>query len=84
MAKPKRKSVVPGPDAVRAAVEQTYEATVGSVSETRERAGQMLDQAVGAARRTAGQRTDEAREVSADAAGRVSGFFKNLQRHLKP
>ena len=84
MAKPKRKTVVPGPDALRSAVEQTFEATVGSVSETRERAGQMVDQAVGAARREASQRTDEARKTSAEAAGRMSRFFKSLQRRLKP
>ena len=84
MAKPKRKTVVPGPDALRSAVEQTFEATVGSVSETRERAGQMVDQAVGAARREASQRTDDARKTSAEAAGRMSRFFKSLQRRLKP
>jgi len=84
VAKPKRKTVVPGPDALRSAVEQTFEATVGSVSETRERAGQMVDQAVGAARREASQRTDEARKTSAEAAGRMSRFFKSLQRRLKP
>ena len=84
MAKPKRKTVVPGPDALRSAVEQTFEATVGSVSETREKAGQMVDQAVGAARREASQRTDDARKTSAEAAGRMSRFFKSLQRRLKP
>jgi hypothetical protein len=84
VAKPKRKVAPPGPDALRAAVEQTYEATVGSVTETRERAGQMVDQAVGAARKTAGQRTDDARKASADAAGRASRLFKHLQRRLKP
>ena len=84
MAKPKRKTVVPRPDALRSAVEQTFEATVGSVSETRERAGQMVAQAVGAARREASQRTDDARKTSAEAAGRMSRFFKSLQRRLKP
>jgi uncharacterized protein YjbJ (UPF0337 family) len=81
---PKRKVTPPGPDALRTAVEQTYEATVGSVSETRDRAGQLVDQAVGAARRTAGQRTDDARQASADAAGKLSRLLKHLQRRLKP
>ncbi len=36
----------PVPDALRKAVEQTYEATAGSVAETRERAGDLLDQVV--------------------------------------
>jgi uncharacterized protein YjbJ (UPF0337 family) len=84
VAKPKRKVTPPGPDALRTAVEQTYEATVGSVSETRDRAGQLVDQAVGAARRTAGQRTDDARQASADAAGKLSRLLKHLQRRLKP
>jgi hypothetical protein len=73
-----------GPDALRSAVEQTYEATVGSVSETRERAGALLDQTVDTARRTAGQGTDEARKASAGAAGRLSRAFRHLQRRLKP
>jgi hypothetical protein len=84
VAKSKRKVAPPGPDALRAAVEQTYEATVGSVSETRDKAGQLVDQTVGAARRSAGQRTDDARKVSADAAGKLSRLLKHLQRRLKP
>lgn len=85
MAKPNRnRGARSGPDALRSAVEQTYEATVGSVSETRERAGALLDQTVDTARRTAGQRTDEARKASAGAAERLSRVFRDLQRRLKP
>jgi polyhydroxyalkanoate synthesis regulator phasin len=68
-------------DALRAAVERTFAATAGSAAETRERAGELLDEvsrrgadareAVDEARRAVVRRGQEARRAPRAMVGRV-------------
>ncbi len=85
-------------DAVREAVEQTFEATAGSAGETRERATALFDQVIGQgreagrvleqrgadARRFVERRGSEAREASAAIGSRVAEAIGEIQKRLRP
>ena len=79
------------PDALRAAVEQTYEATAGSAAETRERAGELLEQLVGRgeeARRHLERRGAEARRSlerrGAEARNLLADAISEIERKIRP
>jgi len=72
----------PVSDALRAAIERTFGATAESAAETRERAGEMLDEVARRgreARRTVAGRAQEARESSAGAASRVIEAIEGMR-----
>ncbi len=86
------------PDRLRAAVEQTFEATAGSATETRERAGELLEELAARgqearrvlerrgleARRFIERRGSEARESSVAIGNRVADAIGEIQRMLRP
>ena len=69
-------------DALRSAIESTYAATAGSASETRERAGELLDEV---ARRGRGARAEivkKGQEASADVVARVEEELRSISERL--
>lgn len=65
-------------DALRQAVERTYAATAGSASETRERAGELLDEVT---RRGSGA-IDEVKGRSSDAKDAMVDVVASLRREV--
>jgi polyhydroxyalkanoate synthesis regulator phasin len=71
-----------GPDSLRTAIERTFAATTEGAAETRERAGEMLDDVARRGRdaRTAvAGRAQEARETSAGAASKVIEAIEGMR-----
>jgi polyhydroxyalkanoate synthesis regulator phasin len=76
-------------DSLRDAIERTFAATAGSASETRERAGELLDEvarrgegareAVGDARRKVVQRGQEARDAPRALADRIVEAIRGVK-----
>ena len=69
-------------DALRNAVESTFEATAGTAGETRERAGELLDEV---AKRGRGARDEIVRrgsEASADVVARVEDELRSISKRL--
>ncbi|MGH2981266.1 MAG: phasin family protein [Solirubrobacterales bacterium] len=72
----------PRADSLRTAVERTFAATAEGAAETRERAGEMLDEVARRgreARETVAGRAQEARESSAGAASRVIEAIEGMR-----
>jgi polyhydroxyalkanoate synthesis regulator phasin len=72
-------------DALRDAIERTFQATAGSASETRERAGDLLNEVArrGAdAREQAGRRGADAREAIGDVVAALRSEVDALSRRL--
>jgi polyhydroxyalkanoate synthesis regulator phasin len=70
------------PDSVRTAIERTFAATAESAAETRERAGDVLDQVARRgreARKTVAGRAQDARESSAGAASKVIEAIEGMR-----
>ena len=70
------------PDSVRTAIERTFAATAEGAAETRERAGEMLDEVSRRgreAREAVAGRAQEARESSAGAAARVIEAIEGMR-----
>jgi polyhydroxyalkanoate synthesis regulator phasin len=70
------------PDSVRAAIERTFAATAEGAAETRERAGDVLDDVARRgreARKTVADRAQEARDSSAGAASRVIEAIEGMR-----
>lgn len=98
MAIRKRTGAGKAPDALRDAVDKTFEATAGSAAETRERAASLLDQVVGKgqeaarlveqrgqdARRLVERGASEARDASAAVGSRVADAIAEIQKRLRP
>lgn len=70
------------PEALRAAIESTFAATAGSAAETRDRAGELLDQVARRgqdAREVMARRGQEAGEASAGAASKVIEAIERMR-----
>jgi polyhydroxyalkanoate synthesis regulator phasin len=70
------------PDSVRAAIERTFAATAEGAAETRERAGEMLDEVSRRgreARKSVADRAQDARESSAGAASKVIEAIEGMR-----
>jgi polyhydroxyalkanoate synthesis regulator phasin len=70
------------PDSVRTAIERTFAATAEGAAETRERAGEMLDDVARRgreAREAVAGRAQEARDSSAGAASRVIEAIEGMR-----
>lgn len=70
------------PDGVRTAIERTFAATAEGAAETRERAGEMLDEVSRRgreARKTVAGHAQDARESSAGAAGKVIEAIEGMR-----
>jgi polyhydroxyalkanoate synthesis regulator phasin len=70
------------PDSVRTAIERTFAATAEGAAETRERAGEMLDEVSRRgreARKSVTDRAQDARESSAGAAARVIEAIEGMR-----
>jgi polyhydroxyalkanoate synthesis regulator phasin len=99
---PERKRQTPGlgsaPEALRSAIEQTYEATAGSAMQTRDRAREMANEltargedarkAVDRQRKEAQKRAEKliekGRKDAVRALDEVHGAIDQIQRRLKP
>jgi polyhydroxyalkanoate synthesis regulator phasin len=70
------------PEGLRTAIERTLAATAGPATETRERAGELLDEVARRGRETAetlGRRGQDARDASAAIANRVVEAVRDLR-----
>ena len=70
------------PDSVRTAIERTFAATAEGAAETRERAGEMLDEVSRRgreARKSVADRAQDARESSTGAAARVIEAIEGMR-----
>jgi polyhydroxyalkanoate synthesis regulator phasin len=70
------------PDSLRTAIERTFAATAEGTAQSRERAGEMLDEVSRRgreAREAVGARAQEARESSAGAASRVIEAIEGMR-----
>jgi polyhydroxyalkanoate synthesis regulator phasin len=69
-------------DALRRAIESTFAATAGPAGETRERAGELLDEVAKRGRGARDEVTKRGREASADVVSRVEDELHAISERL--
>jgi hypothetical protein len=90
----KQKGLGSAPDALRSAIEQTFEATAGATSQTRDRAAAIVNEIteLGQEARSAIEKRSESalklfrrrRKVAERAIDDVRGAIEQIQRRLRP